>query len=110
MKLKNSINVNTVSVGTTPLLPISQALLGQRGDYIAPFDPASFDHAWSAKNKENTDVYKNVLRNLKGNGVDMTLTNFGYVAGSGYNNGTLVFDGVDDVLSSMRKEFAAMKD
>ncbi|WAX17240.1 hypothetical protein PM21P2_00042 [Parabacteroides phage PM21P2] len=29
MKLKNSINVNTVSVGATPLLPISQALLGQ---------------------------------------------------------------------------------
>ncbi|WAX17332.1 hypothetical protein PM93P1_00010 [Parabacteroides phage PM93P1] len=29
MKLKNSININTVSVGTTPLLPISPALLGQ---------------------------------------------------------------------------------
>lgn len=95
MKLKNSINVNTVSAGTTPLLPISQALLGQRSDGIV-FNPASFDHAWSAKNKENTDVYKDVLRNLKGNGVDMTLTNFGYAAGSGYDNGTLVFDGVDD--------------
>ena len=86
MKLKNSININTVSVGTTPLLPINQALLGQRGDFIEPyvFDPASFDQAWTVTGKTNEDEDRATIANITGNGNDLVLSNFAFAEGSGY--------------------------
>ena len=45
---------------------------------------------------KNNDVTKGVARDLSGNGKDGALTGFGYIAGSGYQNGGLRFDGIDD--------------
>ena len=40
--------------------------------------------AWSAKGKTNEDVDRNVLKDLTGNGHDITLNNFAYSGMSGY--------------------------
>ena len=40
--------------------------------------------AWSAKGKTNDDVDRNVLKDLTGNGHDITLNNFAYSGMSGY--------------------------
>lgn len=47
------------------------------------------------KGMKNSDVSKNIARDLSGNGNIGTLQNFNYTSNSGYNNG-LNFDGVDD--------------
>lgn len=56
--------------------------------------------AWSAKGKSNEDVDRNILKDLTGNGHDITLNNFAWNTESGYSNpkypDALVFDGVDD--------------
>ena len=48
------------------------------------------------RGKYNTDVYRNTLLDLSGNGNHGTLQNFSFTEGSGYENGGLKFDGVDD--------------
>lgn len=57
--------------------------------------------AWSAAGKSNDDADRNVLRDLTGNGHDITLNGFAFnTEGSGYGHpeypDALVFDGVDD--------------
>lgn len=57
--------------------------------------------AWSAKGKSNDDADRDVLRDLTGNGHDITLNGFAFnTEGSGYGHpeypDALVFDGVDD--------------
>lgn len=57
--------------------------------------------AWSAKGKSNDDADRTVLRDLTGNGHDITLKGFAFnTEGSGYGHplypNALVFDGVDD--------------
>ena len=95
MKLKNSININTVSVGVTPLLPISQALLGQRSDF-APFDPRSFTHAWTVQNMSNTSPTRNAIPDRGKDPKNLILSGQLFAQGSGYYKGYLEFDGVDD--------------
>lgn len=55
---------------------------------------------WQTYGKTNTDEDRNVLKDLSGNGHDITLYNFDYTEQSGYNTadykGALVTDGVDD--------------
>lgn len=51
------------------------------------------------KGMRNTDITKEVAKDLSGNGNDGTLTNFNFTEGSGYKDNTLVFDGVDDSLT-----------
>ena len=51
-----------------------------------------------ARGKTNNDIYKNVLLDLSGNGNHGRLQSFSFTDGSGYENGGLQFDGVDDVL------------
>ena len=51
------------------------------------------------KGMRNTDVGKEVAKDLSGNGNDGTLTNFNFTEESGYKDNTLVFDGVDDSLT-----------
>ena len=67
-----------------------------RGDIVYP----GLIAAWSAKGKTNKDADRNVLKDLTGNGHDITLNNFAWNTESGYNNPkypeALVFDGVDD--------------
>lgn len=78
------------------------------------FDPSSFDQAWTVAGKTNEDSNRATIANIAGNNNNLTLTNFGFVEGSGYNQegeyaGYLITDGVDDkVVSSdfvMDKEF-----
>ena len=78
------------------------------------FDPSSFDQAWTVAGKTNEDSDRATIANIAGNNNNLTLTNFGFVEGSGYNQegeyaGYLITDGVDDkVVSSdfvMDKEF-----
>lgn len=63
--------------------------------------------AWSAKGKANDDAERAVLKDLTGNGHDITLNNFAFNGDSGYGNpeypDALIFDGVDDygVCSNM---------
>lgn len=58
--------------------------------------------AWSAKGKANDDEDRAILKDLTGNGHDITLNGFEdeWKSGKGYNNpdypDALVFDGVDD--------------
>lgn len=57
--------------------------------------------AWSAAGKSNNDADRDVLRDLTGNGHDITLNGFAFnTEGSGYGHPSypdaLVFDGVDD--------------
>ena len=55
------------------------------------------------RGKYNTDIYRNTLLDLSGNGNDGTLQNFSFTEGSGYVEGLSVcglkFDGVDDRLT-----------
>lgn len=61
--------------------------------------------AWSAKGKTNDDEDRDILRDLTGNGHDITLNGFAFTPESGYNNpqypDALVFDGVDDYGSAV---------
>lgn len=50
------------------------------------------------KSMKNSDVSKNVARDLSGKGNNGTLKNFNYTNGSGYDNG-LKFDNIDDIVS-----------
>lgn len=57
--------------------------------------------AWSAEGKTNSDPDRNILKDLTGNGHDITLNNFAFNSdNSGYEHpdypDALVFDGVDD--------------
>ncbi len=52
------------------------------------------------KGMKNSDVSKNIARDLSGKGNNGTLQNFNYTSDSGYNNG-LKFDGVDDIISNI---------
>ena len=55
---------------------------------------------WQTYGKTNTDEDRDVLKDLSGNGHDITLYNFDFTEQSGYNTtdykGALVTDGVDD--------------
>ncbi len=50
------------------------------------------------KSMKNTNISKNIAKDLSDNGNNGTLQNFNYTSDSGYNDG-LKFDGVDDVVS-----------
>ena len=52
------------------------------------------------KGMKNSDVSKNIARDLSGKGNDGVLRNFNYTSESGYDDG-LKFDGVDDVISDV---------
>ena len=48
--------------------------------------------------ESNTSEYKDKAFDYSGNGNHGVLNNFGYAEGSGYNEGKLLFDGVDDSI------------
>ncbi len=53
---------------------------------------------FDAKGRTNGDKYKNVWKDLSGNGNHGELMNFGYTEDSGWVDGGLRFDGVDDYV------------
>lgn len=52
--------------------------------------------SYKTYNQTNDSVDRDKLVDLTGNGHDINLFNFSYTEGSGYKNGGLVFDGIDD--------------
>lgn len=66
------------------------------------FDPSKPTYAWTVKGKTNGDLDRATVKELRGSGNDLGLTNFGFTAQSGYtDDGYLQFDGVDDQCRSI---------
>ena len=57
---------------------------------------------YTGRGRSNTDENKNILPDLSGNGNDLENKNFAYTPDSGYGDGYIQYDGVDD-FSSVRK-------
>lgn len=80
-------------------------------DYFVKTYPWLFpDQAWTVVGKTNEDEDRATIANITGNGNDLTLSNFGFIEGSGYNEegdyaGYLVTDGVDDKIISSNFKF-----
>lgn len=55
------------------------------------FDPASFDQAWTVTGLTNDSPNKTTIKNLTGNGIDLTLNNFAFAGNSGYGLYSLSF-------------------
>lgn len=76
-------------------------------DYFVKTYPWLFPYqAWTVTGKTNEDEDRATIANITGNNNNnLTLTNFGFVEGSGYNQegeyaGYLITDGVDDKIAS----------
>lgn len=57
---------------------------------------------YTGRGRSNDDENKNILPDLSGNGNDLENKNFAYTADSGYGDGYIQYDGVDD-FSSVEK-------
>lgn len=57
---------------------------------------------YTGRGRSNTDENKNILPDLSGNGGDLENKNFAYTPDSGYGDGYIQYDGVDD-FSSVEK-------
>ena len=72
-------------------------ILMQEGDTpLASFIEKGLVAAWSAKGKNNADTDRNILKDLSGQGHDITLYGFAYNDESGYSSkypNALLFDG-----------------
>lgn len=51
---------------------------------------------YTGRGRSNTDENKNILPDLSGNGNDLENKNFAYTGDSGYGDGYIQYDGVDD--------------
>ena len=54
---------------------------------------------YTGRGRSNTDENKNILPDLSGNGNDLENKNFAYTVDSGYGDGYIQYDGVDDFSS-----------
>ena len=57
---------------------------------------------YTGRGRSNTDENKNILPDLSGNGNDLENKNFSYTVDSGYGDGYIQYDGIDD-FSSVEK-------
>lgn len=60
--------------------------------------------AWSAKGKTNEDADRNVLKDLTGNGHDITLNNFAYSGMSGYGGYNINFLTFGNTSSNLKEK------
>ena len=58
---------------------------------------------YTGRGRSNTDENKNILPDLSGNGNDLENKNFAYTINSGYGDGYIQYDGIDD-YSALKKE------
>lgn len=61
--------------------------VGSKAGGVPPdlfFDPSSFDQAWTVTGLTNDSPNKTTVKNLTGNGIDLTLNNFAFSKNSGY--------------------------
>lgn len=57
---------------------------------------------YTGRGRSNTDENKNILPDLSGNGNDLENKNFAYTPKSGYGDGYIQYDGVDDFSSVVK--------
>ena len=57
---------------------------------------------YTGRGRSNTDENKNILPDLSGNGNDLENKNFAYTPESGYGDGYIQYDGVDDFSSVVK--------
>ena len=57
---------------------------------------------YTGRGRSNTDENKNILPDLSGNGNDLENKNFAYTPDSGYGDGYIQYDGVDDFSSVVK--------
>lgn len=55
---------------------------------------------YTGRGRSNTDENKNILPDLSGNGNDLENKNFAYTVDSGYGDGYIQYDGIDDFSTS----------
>lgn len=90
-------SIDDFTITTNGYITTIEVSGGDSGNIIYP----GLIAAWSAKGKTNADEDRAILKDLTGNGYDITLNGFAFnTEESGYNNpqypDALVFDGVDD--------------
>ena len=69
-------------------------------EYLLPSEIPTPDCYYDFSKGSNDDVNRNTIKDYSGNGNDAVAHNFGWnEEGSGYKDGTLYFDGVDDYIS-----------
>lgn len=59
---------------------------------------------YTGRGRSNTDENKNILPDLSGNGNDLENKNFAYTVDSGYGDGYIQYDGIDDYSNGKRFE------
>ena len=63
---------------------------------------------YTGRGRSNTDENKNILPDLSGNGNDLENKNFAYTPDSGYGDGYIQYDGIDD-FSGLKTSIPATK-
>ena len=95
------LNIKDLYLGTTPIIRayLGTTLVYQKSPLVA---------AWSAKGKTNEDEDRAILKDLTGNGHDITLNNFAFSGMSGYGgyplyNFGLYWDtGVEELIKGVK--------
>ena len=77
---------------------VAQCQVSEKLDYIKE----GLLGYWTGRERSNTDENRDILPDLSGNGNDLTNYNMAYTTESGYGDGYIQYDGVDD-FSSVKK-------
>lgn len=77
---------------------VAQCQVSEKLDYIKE----GLLGYWTGRGRSNTDENRDILPDLSGNGNDLTNYNMAYTVDSGYGDGYIQYDGVDD-FSSVEK-------
>ena len=77
---------------------VAQCQVSEKLDYIKE----GLLGYWTGRERSNTDENRDILPDLSGNGNDLTNYNMAYTTESGYGDGYIQYDGVDD-FSSVEK-------
>ena len=85
MILLSHTNLSTINLGGINLSGIKLGMPSGKGTGgEETFDPASFNEAWTVTGLTNDSPNKTTIKNLTGNGIDLTLNNFAFAGNSGY--------------------------
>ena len=77
---------------------VAQCQVSEKLDYIKE----GLLGYWTGRGRSNTDENRDILPDLSGNGNDLTNYNMAYTVDSGYGDGYIQYDGVDDFSSVVK--------
>ena len=77
---------------------VAQCQVSEKLDYIKE----GLLGYWTGRERSNTDENRDILPDLSGNGNDLTNYNMAYTTESGYGDGYIQYDGVDDFSSVVK--------